>query len=194
MKTRLMMILAIAWATAALATPAPAHALDRAGPADLLGITISGHDSALSGAFARTLSADMGLGLSLDMGASWLSDQSRVFLRAGLQNFRVIDSSRLSLATAEGFVGIRFNAQPYFWVLEPTLELGVGGVNGTMLVSGTTSETQNSKLWLGLYANPGVLFKIWGGLSIGAGLPIRHIYSTKPLTTWSPALTLRYAL
>jgi hypothetical protein len=193
-KTRHIPALIFAWAASLMGASFPAHALDRAGPADLLGITISGHDSALSGAFARTLSADMGFSLSLDMGASWLNDQTRIFVRAGLQNFQVIDSSRLSLATAEGFAGLRLNSQPFFWNLEPTLELGVGGINGTMLISGTTSETPNSKLWMGLMVQPGVLLNVWGGLSIGAGIPIRHIFATKPLTTWSPALTLRYSL
>ena len=194
MKTRFIPALMFAWAASLAGSDFHAHALDRAGPADLLGITLYGHDTALSGAFARTLSADLGLGLSLDVGASWLSDQARIFARGGVQNFRVTDSSRLSLATVEGFAGIRLNAQPYFWNLEPTLELGVGGVNGTLLISGTTSETQNSKLWMGLLINPGVLLNVWGGLSIGAGLPIRHVFATKTLTTWSPALTLRYAL
>ena len=194
MKKRFFPVLIFAWAISLIATSFHAHALDRAGPADFLGISISGHDSALSGDFARTLSAEMGFSLSLDMGASWLNDQTRIFVRGGMQNFRVLDSSRLSLATAEGFVGLRLNSQPYFWNLEPTLELGFGGMNGTLLISGTTSETQNSKLWMGAFINPGVLLKVWGGLSLGAGVPIRHVFATKPLTTWSPALTLRYSL
>jgi hypothetical protein len=189
------LLLLIATASGLLGwTPSPSHALDRAASEEGFGISISGYSTSISGDYSQTLAGQVGASLSLDTHASWLNPHARLFASVGMQNYDVLRDTRLTLSTFDGFAGIRLGSEPFFWVLEPTLGLGVGATAGTLQISGSTSESPNSALWLSTLVSPGVSLRIGAGLSAGLELPIRIVFSTDRLTTWSSALTLRYAL
>ena len=191
---QLTALTAMALAFLAMA-PSSSQALDRASPGDAgIGISLSAYTPSITGSFSQALSGQIGGSVALDTSASWLSPRARLFASFGMQTYDVLKDSYLTLNTFDGFVGVHLSSEPFLWVIEPTLGLGVGGTSGTLQIAGTSSETQNSSLWFSTLVNPGVSFRIGAGFSAGVELPIRFVFATDRLTTWSPALTLRYAL
>ena len=170
-----------------------ASALDR-DPSSSLGISVSGQMPSVAGAFAPVLNPQLGGALGVDIAAPLLEGRSRLFVSAGLQNYAVEDSSLLSLSTFEFLAGLSFRSEPYVWLLEPTLNVGLGATLGTLQIDGVTSETQNSAAYFTTLVSPGSSSRLFGGLSLGIEMPVRVIFSQYRVTTLSPALTLRYEL
>ena len=187
-------LLTFVGAFASLGSSSAALALDRASSSESFGLSLSGHYPTLVGNFTPVLNSQMGGSIAADIGADWLSENSRLFLMVGMQNYGVQDEALLSLSTFDTFAGLRLSSSPYFWVAEPTLAVGVGATFGTLQIDGTTSETQNGSTWFSALLSPGIAFKIGAGFSAGVELPVRFTFSTERLTTISPAITLRYAL
>ena len=176
------------------ASPVEVKALDRASADSNFGISLTGQLPTVAGPFAPVLSPQLGGSLGVDMNAPGFEGSGRLFLMAGIQNYGIQNTPLLSLSTFEAFAGLGLRSEPYFWAVQPTLNIGIGATIGTLQVDGTTAETANSAAYFSTLVSPGVSARLFAGLSAGVELPVRWVFSQNRITTLSPALTLRYEL
>ncbi len=159
-----------------------------------LGISVAGQLPTVAGAFAPILLPQTGFFASFDIPAPLIDGPSRLFISGGLQSFTVAETPLLSLSTYEILAGIGLRSKPYFWILFPTLNIGLGATVGNLQIEGTTGEIPNMMTYFTTLVSPGVSARLFAGFSMGIEMPVRVLFSRAAVTTLSPALSLRYDL
>jgi len=159
-----------------------------------VGFYLTGQLPTLAGPFSPVLSPEVGGTVGVDLILPGLDGRSRLFISGGLQNYSVTETETLRFRTYEALFGLSFRSAPYFWTLTPTFQMGMGATFGSLQITTTGSETQNRAAYFTTLVSPGLSATLFSGLSVGAALPVRMIFSQNRITTLSPTLTLRYEL